>query len=56
MKQEALDRLRDRIRERLAEQRSRQERRRPEPPPRYDEVYLRGVAWLHMLDRGEETP
>ncbi len=48
--------LRDEIRRKIRE---RAEARRqsmvpPMPPPRYDEVYFAGVAWLDRIARGEE--
>jgi len=26
----------------------------PDPPPRYDDIYFAGTAWLDRIARGEE--
>jgi hypothetical protein len=45
-----LQRIRERIEQaRLRAQASRPKYVLPQPPPIYDEVYFRGVAWLNSL-------
>lgn len=46
-RQEAVARLREAVRERLAARLARPQT--PVPPPRYDEVFFEGLAWLDEL-------
>ncbi len=46
------DELRRRIREHLEARRRRTTP--PIPPPRYDEVFFAGTAWLDRIARGEK--
>lgn len=52
MTDQRLDELRRKIRK-LVEER-RQRRVPPDPPPRYDDVYFVGTAWLDRIARGDE--
>ena len=51
-KREKRDELRRKLRAYFEENRKRQVQ--PDPPPRYDEVYFEGTAWLDRMARGEE--
>ena len=46
---EQVARLRALVRERLAAHRAQEEAATPEPAPRYDQVFLQGLAWLDRL-------
>jgi len=52
MTEEKRDELRRKIRERA--EAMRQQMIPPTPPPRYDEVFFAGTAWLDRIARGEE--
>ena len=50
-KREKREELRRRLRAYVEEKRKRHVQ--PDPPPRYDEVYFEGTAWLDRMARGE---